>query len=193
MGDTTDSIYNLTNSIKQLVPLVNVTMVAAIASAVAAITSMFSTVTTLFISWKAESRLKFSSEIENDIRISKSFSELMSIANARGEAQLSEKTIELLFDRDFITKEDMSNPKTIHNKIDEASMFVKPIGFAQQNAAISAIADIGIKYPFLYFAARDGLKTLAESHSLESAKQALDRLETKKKNSKASNSSRPLP
>lgn len=67
---------------------------------------------------------EFSSQAETDIRLLKAFSEIVRHASGDIEERISEKTIELLFQKGFISDSDMSDPKKLNEKLEMLLSFV---------------------------------------------------------------------
>jgi hypothetical protein len=96
---------------------------------------------------RAEKRLAQSSEIESDIRLIKLFIEIMDLAHARRESQISEKAIEALLSPELAKQIGLSvtNIQEILGK----TVITLPVGSAAQDAAISAIWALGNKHEIL--------------------------------------------
>ena len=103
---------------------------------------------------KAEIRLTNSEQVESDIKLLKLFTEIMSIAHARGESIVSEKMLELMLRPDVIQQLSI-------NEIKEAAIITLPIGFAAQDAAIAAIYELGRKHILLRSVALRALESLS--------------------------------
>ena len=108
---------------------------------------------------RSEIRLRDSAEAENDIKLINLFSETFETAHARNSSLASEKILEKLFDKNFITIADLGNSQILEQKLRIATIIL-PVGRASQEAAIAAIADLGIKYKVLRQAALTGLLSL---------------------------------
>ena len=112
-------------------------------------------------SWLAlrQYRLKLRSEkIENDIKLVKAFSELMSLAHARSQTTYSEKFLDKLFEKEIISNADFQG-FDLGRKIQTAALTV-PIGLAAQTAAIAAVATLGLRHDVLKDASIQGLESL---------------------------------
>jgi hypothetical protein len=115
----------------------------------------------LISSWLAlrQFRLKLQSEkVEQDIKLTKTFSEIMNIANGRKDEILSEKYIEKLFEKGIISKDNYD--KII--KTPDFAIFTIPVGSAAQDAAIASIASLGKRHEVLKDSAIQGLESLRD-------------------------------
>lgn len=117
---------------------------------------------------KEEERLALSSRAEVDVRLIKTFTELMDIAMARRHTASSEKVVEELFKLGLIKKEDFNedfdNLQTGSSKLSQYSVIILPVGQAVQRAAIAAIASLAQTYPVLRAPAIEGLENIARSN-----------------------------
>lgn len=84
----------------------------------------------------------------------------MNVAHARGGNVLSEKTVELLFSSNILSKKDFRNPTELGNKISNCAIFTLPVGAAAQDAAIAAIATLATRHEVLRDAAIQGLESI---------------------------------
>jgi hypothetical protein len=109
---------------------------------------------------KGEQRLADSSRAETDVRLLKSFTELMDFAMGRRGHILSEKLVEELFKQDVFSKSDFNNVEAVNRKIGEYSILRLPVGESGQKAAFSAIATLALRYEVLRDAALKGLENL---------------------------------
>jgi len=98
---------------------------------------------------KAEKRLAISSQAETDIRLLNAFNELVQLATGEEDDKLSEKTIEMLFNNGYISESDFSDPRKLNKKLWNAAAFGDPPGKSVAVIAISAIAELSDRYPFL--------------------------------------------
>jgi len=96
---------------------------------------------------RAEIRLTESAELESDIKLLKLITELIDLAHARGGNYVSEKAIEKILSPEIFTK--LGKSKIIIRDLLEDSVIRLPVGFAAQDAAISAIWALGKKHPIL--------------------------------------------
>ena len=129
--------------------------------------------------------LKVKSETsEIDTRMSKLFSELMWLAHARAGSQVSEKCVELLFEKGVITEEDFGDLGKLNTKL-QACAIILPVGEASQDAAIVSIAVLGRRYEILREPARAGLNCL-KSFKREQADKALTLLDEEERRTGAS-------
>ena len=81
------------------------------------------------------------------------------IAHARAGSHVSDKCIEQLFERGFITKQDFDN-NAIKHKIEENCIYNLPVGVASQEAAVVCLATLGKRYEILREPARAALDSL---------------------------------
>jgi len=97
----------------------------------------------------AENRLQKSAASEIDTRMSKLFVELMWLAEARAGSQVSERCVEVLFEKGVITDKDFGGgeeeAKQLKKKLEKAVINL-PVGQASQNAAIVSLAILGGRY-----------------------------------------------
>ena len=131
---------------------------------------------------KEEERLALSTHADVDIRLLKSFTELMDLAMGRRQHVLSEKAIEELFKLGVISKDDFDeNFEKRQNgsiKISENAVVVLPVGRSAQSAAIAAISTLGKKYPVLKEAAIEGLTSLLSIKDNDVVKRHLEDLQS---------------
>lgn len=105
--------------------------------------------------------LKLKSEkVEADIKLMTLFTEIMSIAHARGGYTLSEKAIEKIFDNNILSPQDLKNPYDLNKKLADIAILTTPVGIAEQDAAIAAIAKLASRHPVLKDVALEGLNTI---------------------------------
>jgi len=116
---------------------------------------------------QAETRLQKSSEAETDTKLLKLFAELVWTANGRAGSHVSDKCIELLFEKGFITKEDVAS-NAMKGKIGDICIVSLPVGLASQEAAIISLAELGKRYKILFEPARVTLESLMEQLSNKS-------------------------
>lgn len=121
-------------------------------------------------------RLKLSSEkIESDIKLMTLFTKLMNTAHGRSGYVVSEKTIEQLFKEGIISKEDAQDIESLNQKIKDAAILNLPVGTAEQDAAIAAIAKLGERHEVLKGIAIEALTSLSKFKS-ETANKYLNKL-----------------
>ncbi len=107
---------------------------------------------------KAEIRLTRSSELEADVKLLKLFTEIMTIAHARGNTQVSDKVIERILSPE--TMKDLGISYENLHEILTNSVIIHPIGVAAQDAAICAIWALGCKHEILMPVAIQALTSL---------------------------------
>jgi hypothetical protein len=108
---------------------------------------------------QAETRFAKSSELEADVKLLKLFTEIMSIAHARGNTEVSEKVIEKLLSPEAMKELGI----TIVNlrPVLENSVIMHPVGVAAQDSAIAAIWALGNKHEILKPVAIQALTSLS--------------------------------
>ena len=114
---------------------------------------------------QAERRQQRSAEVESEIRLQTLFSELMEIANGRNGYQVSEKAVEFLL-QNF--KGDL-NLAVLNQAVKDLAILTLPVGSAQQDAAIAAIAALTLRHSILE---DPGLRALESLCSPETSKVA---------------------
>jgi hypothetical protein len=115
-------------------------------------------------SWLAlrQYRLKLKSEkIENDIKLVKAFCDLLNIAHARSQTIYVESYLDKLFEREIITKADFHG-LNLDKKIQSGAVIL-PIGAAAQDAAIAAVATLGLRHDVLHEASIQALSSLVDA------------------------------
>ncbi len=119
---------------------------------------------------KSEERLQESTRSEIDTRLLKLFAELMWLAHALGESQVSEKCVEQLFEKGLITREDFDAPESLREKLEAACILTLPVGEATQDAAIASIAVLGRSHKILREPANAALNSLKPIKAKEAEK-----------------------
>ena len=122
---------------------------------------------------QAEARLARAEETESDVKLLKLFTEIMDIAHSRRSHVLSEKAVERMLSPDMYDKLNLNNLSV--KDILASAVVILPVGAAAQDAAISAIAELGEKHPNLRQVAIQALESLQEVKP-DIAKKNLDRL-----------------
>jgi hypothetical protein len=115
-------------------------------------------------SWLAlrQYRLKLKSEkIENDIKLIKAFCDLLNLAHARSQTNYSEKFLDKLFEKEIISKADFDQ-LDLNKKIEKTAL-ITPVGSAAQDAAIAAVATLGLRHDVLKDASIQALASLIVS------------------------------
>jgi hypothetical protein len=110
----------------------------------------------------AERRLAEAARVESDARLLATFVELMGKAHARGGTTLAESAVEAI-----ISSGGPLAPATLGelNNLVGAAVATHPVGAAEQEAAIAAVAELGIRYPILLEPALAGLNMIATWHT----------------------------
>ena len=142
--------YILTNS-KEIATIITVTT-----GVVVAILGILS----YRIKAKAEISLIKKNEAEIDIKLIKQFSELITIANARGGYLLSENAVEKYFEKNTnfqINKEELAK---INQDLEDLAILTLPVGLASQNATAVALTDFALKNTLLLNATKLALEQL---------------------------------
>jgi hypothetical protein len=127
---------------------------------------------------EAERRLAESAKVESDARLLGTFVELMGKAHSRGPTTLAESAVQAI-----ISSESPLAPNTLGELHDlvGAAVATHPVGEAEADAAIAAVAELGVRYPLLFEPALVGLSQMTTwregSTVLESA---LDKLKSTK-------------
>lgn len=107
--------------------------------------------------------LKVKSEnAEKDIELMTLFTKIMSTAHARSGYVSSEKAVEKLFDNNLFTEAELKDPKLLNLKIEEVAVITLPVGLAEQDAAIAAIAELGLRHESLRNIAIEGLESVSK-------------------------------
>jgi hypothetical protein len=97
---------------------------------------------------QAERRQQRSAEVESEIRLQTLFSELMEIANGRNGYQVSEKAVEFLL-QNFKSPSGDLNLAMLNQAIEDLAILTLPVGSAQQDTAIAAIAALTLRHSIL--------------------------------------------
>lgn len=101
-----------------------------------------------------------SQKVETDIKLMTLFTEIMSIAHARGGYTVSEKIIEKLFDEKILTEEELKDSTILSKRLAGAATLTTPVGIAEQDAAIAAIAKLAQRHDVLKDVAIEGLSSI---------------------------------
>jgi hypothetical protein len=108
---------------------------------------------------KAETPIANSTQLESDIKLPKLFTEIMTIAHARGDSYVSEKAIETILSPEG-RKELNISISDVASAI-HASVVSLPIGAAAQDSAICAIWVLGNTHEILKPVAIQALESLS--------------------------------
>jgi hypothetical protein len=127
---------------------------------------------------QSETRLQNSSEIEADVKLLKLFSEIMNIAHARGQTELSEVLVEKFLSPEIM--KELGVTAVNLDKVLDRAVISHPVGVASQDAAIAAIWALGCKHEVLQPVALQALMTLSEFKK-NTVKAYLDDLSSKAK------------
>ncbi|HEX8491199.1 MAG TPA: hypothetical protein VF658_00010 [Pyrinomonadaceae bacterium] len=145
------------NEIKELV-----LVISACISMIAVAYGIYLSLGQYQVKLKEEERLALSSRADVDIRLIKSFTELIDLAMGRRQHVLSEKAVEKVFELGLISKDDFNDDFTKTQKgslkLSEYAVIRLPVGKSGQEAAIAAIATLANTYPVLKDAAIQGLE-----------------------------------
>ena len=88
---------------------------------------------------------------------------------------ISEKTIESLFDKSIVVKQDFTNLNDVNEKLNIATRLI-PVGQASQHSAIAAIGVLGKKYDILKEPALKGLNSLIAQEITDPTQNVLDNM-----------------
>lgn len=122
----------------------------------------------IWLSLEAHKLKTKSEKAEIDIKLMSLFTKIMGIAHARGGYVVSEKVIEKTFDCGLFGKDDIKDRNKIeefnklNNKIADVSVISIPVGVAEQDAAITAIAILAERHEVLREVAIEGLRSLSK-------------------------------
>ena len=110
---------------------------------------------------EAEKRLAEAGQVESDARLLATFVELMGKAHSRGTTTLSESAVE-----GMINRWDPKHPLGLEelNNLVGAAVATHPVGAAEAEAAIAAVAELGSRYEVLRGPAIAGLESIATWH-----------------------------
>ncbi len=105
--------------------------------------------------------LKLKSEkVETDVKLVTIFTKIMNIAHARSGYVVSEKAIEKIFDSGILTESEIRNASALNDRLEESAILTIPVGIAEQDAAIVAIAKLGSRHEVLKDIAIVGLNSI---------------------------------
>ncbi len=148
-----------------------VQLATAISLLIAAITGA-ATLREYRLKLQAEKRQQESTQAEIDLRMIKLFVEVMQLATGYGNASISEKAIEQVFEKGLITQEDFNDPTKLNRKL--SSCFIYPLTASPaQNAAIAALQVLSDRYEILYQPAKVALESLQNDKSLSEGKKQI--------------------
>lgn len=97
---------------------------------------------------EAEKRVAESQKVETDIKLIAHFAQLMETAHGISGNTVSDKVIEMMFEKDLL-KDDYNNLPEMKSKMNELSVFRLPVGIAAQDSAIAALAVLAKRHPIL--------------------------------------------
>jgi hypothetical protein len=126
---------------------------------------------------QVETRLKRSADIESEVRLQTLFISLMQVAHSRSGYVLSEKAVEK-----YLEKMDPIEFKNLHklnHKLHDLAILNYPVGSAEQEAAISAIAKLTIKYRPLREIGIQALDSLEKGIGIPVTKEYNDKVKSK--------------
>ncbi len=123
----------------------------------AAAFALMSIATGVWLSLQQYSLKLKSQKVETDIKLMTLFTHIMSIAHARGGYTVSEKIIEKIFDNKILTENELKDSNILNKRLVEASTLTTPVGVAEQDAAIAAIAVLAKRHDVLKDVAIQGL------------------------------------
>ena len=126
---------------------------------------------------QAEERAAASQKAETDVRLLQAFTPLLDLANGRGGYEVSEKIIEELISRNIFGDTDFRDLKSFKKKLSEFPIIYLPVGLPSQDAAIAAVATLGLKYKILREPAVEALEG-AKSFRKEVAEKHLKRMQS---------------
>jgi hypothetical protein len=125
----------------------------------------------------AEKRLADATTIESDVRLLKTFSEMVQLANSRNTPIVSEKAIDAMFQKGMITNEDLatngSNVSVANMKMMNA-VLIPPYGAATQEGAIASLYTLGMDHKTLRDPAIRALVSLKLIKGLEHMKEEIE-------------------
>ncbi len=123
-------------------------------------------------------RLKIKSEkAEVDVKLMTLFTKIMSIAHARGGYQVSDSVIEKLFEYGALNKDSIKDIENL-KEVFKSAILTLPVGVAEQDAAIAAIAKLADRHEQLREVAIEGLNSI-KSFKPEIATKYIDKLSNK--------------
>ena len=124
---------------------------------------------------RGETRAANSEKAETDVRLLKAFTELMDTANGRGGYEVSDKLIEELFKHATFSEADFADLNALKARIGEFPLVYLPVGGAAQDAALAAIATLGLRHDVLRDPAVQALES-AKAYRKEIAEKHLARM-----------------
>ncbi len=128
------------------------------------------------IKLRAETQVAYGHQVENDIKLVKAFTEIMTIAHARSGYKVSEKAIEKILEPEMFKL--LGGDKDNLNKLLQSNSVISlPVGKAAQDAAIISIGELGKRHNFLLPISIQALESIAEFRD-EIANSMLDELKS---------------
>ena len=120
---------------------------------------------------RAERRLSDSALVENQIKLSSLFAELLRLANGWGSSYTtSDAAVAGLFEHGQIDAAVLSRPGELQRILREECTFIPIQPWASEISAISSIVELGLRHEFLIRPALDGLKFISTDPALISNK-----------------------
>ena len=161
------------NSIKDwLVPIAGAVSIISVAG------STFLAIRQYRLKLVSETRQNQLAQVDMDVKMLKVFVEIMNIANGRGDTELSERAIEMIFNNNKLFPEGSLKSYKALNDALNASILIHPVGRASQCAAIAAIYTLAKKHKILFDSGKQALESLKEENE-KLATKYLDMLDNK--------------
>jgi hypothetical protein len=153
-AQNTSSKQEITFIDKWVIPITKVVTLISV------IIGIFITYAQYRLKVQAEIRLKDSANAENDVKLLKLFTEIFDVAHGRKDQIISEILIEELFEKNVFSAADLGNLQELNKKIENVANLPIKVGAGAQDAAITAIANLAIKYEILKEPALNGLRII---------------------------------
>lgn len=136
-----------TNYIKEILIPIS-TIITLISISVGSLIAVFA----YRLNLKAETRLKESSKAETDVKLLGLMVSLIEKANGRNGYEVSHDAIKKILDSEEFSKInwlDLEKVKAINRVLEEIAIITFPVGTGEQDFAIRAIGELGLKHEFL--------------------------------------------